>query len=89
MRASPSDGVRKHACETGQKHKMRPPIFGSPIFFSFAHRAMGPCPIQLVVVTAVRKAVSAATITFTTTSINRFFFISFPPLRLFHFSFFI
>ena len=44
-------------------------------FFHFAQRAIGPYPIQLVVVTAVRKAVSAATITFTTTSINRFFFI--------------
>ena len=44
-------------------------------FFHFAQRAIGPYPIQLVVVTAVRKAVSAATITFTTTSINRFVFI--------------
>ena len=33
----------------------------------------GPCPMQLVVVMAVRKAVSAATTTFTATSINRFF----------------
>ena len=49
--------------------------FGSPIFFSFAHRAIGPYPIQLVVVTAVRKAVSAATITFTATSTIRFVFI--------------
>ena len=44
--------------------------------YHFAHRAIGPYPIQLVVVTAVRKAVRAATITFTTTSINRFFFIT-------------
>ena len=48
--------------------------FGSPIsHFSllithFAQRAIGPCPIQLVVVMAVRKAVRAATITFTATS---------------------
>ena len=42
----------------------------------FAHRAMGPYPIQLVVPSAVTKAVSAATITFTTTSIIRFFFIT-------------
>ena len=33
--------------------------------------------MQLVVPSAVTKAVRAATITFTTTSINRFFFISF------------
>ena len=32
--------------------------------------------MQLVVPSAVTKAVSAATITFTTTSINRFFFIT-------------
>ena len=55
---------------------MRPPNFGSPIFFSFAHRAIGPCPIQLVVVMAVRKAVRAATITFTATSTIRFVFIT-------------
>ena len=36
---------------------------------------MGPCPMQLVVVMAVRKAVRAATITFTATSIIRFVFI--------------
>ena len=35
----------------------------------------GPRPIQLVVVNAVRKAVSAATIIFTTISISLFFFI--------------
>ncbi len=34
--------------------------------------------MQLVVPSAVKKAVRAATITFTTTSINRFFFIIFP-----------
>ena len=34
---------------------------------------MGPWPMQLVVVMAVRKAVSAATITFTAISIIRFF----------------
>ena len=32
----------------------------------------GPIPMQLVVVRAVRKAVSAATITFATSSITRF-----------------
>ena len=64
---------------------MRPPNFGSPIFF-FAQRAIGPCPMQLVVVMAVRKAVSAATTIFTAISIRRFFFIpSFPPFRQFHF----
>ena len=36
---------------------------------------MGPKPMQLVVVMAVRKAVSAATITFTATSIKRCFFM--------------
>ena len=35
----------------------------------------GPRPMQLVVVMAVRKAVSAATITFTATSMTRFFII--------------
>ena len=34
---------------------------------------MGPYPMQLVVVMAVRKAVSAATITFTATSMILFF----------------
>ena len=38
---------------------------------------MGPCPMHEVVVTAVRKAVRAATITFTATSIIRFVFITF------------
>ena len=36
---------------------------------------MGPNPMQLVVVMAVRKAVSAATITFTATSMILPFFI--------------
>ena len=39
------------------------------------HHQIGPCPMQLVVPSAVRKAVSAATATFTTSSIIRFFFI--------------
>jgi hypothetical protein len=34
----------------------------------------GPCPMQLVVVMAVKKAVRAATKTFTATSIRPFFF---------------
>ena len=37
--------------------------------------ASGPWPMQLVVVMAVRKAVSAATMTFTAISIKRFFMI--------------
>ena len=36
---------------------------------------MGPCPMQLVVVSAVRNAVRAATNIFTVTSINLFCFI--------------
>ena len=36
---------------------------------------MGPKPMQLVVVMAVKKAVSAATITFTATSMTLFFMI--------------
>ena len=36
---------------------------------------IGPCPMQLVVVIAVRNAVSAATITFTTVSRKSFLFI--------------
>ena len=39
---------------------------------------MGPKPMQLVVVMAVRKAVSAATITFTVTSTIRFFMRHLP-----------
>ena len=37
---------------------------------------MGPCPMHEVVVMAVRKAVRAATITFTATSTIRFVFIT-------------
>ena len=39
---------------------------------------MGPKPMQLVVVMAVRKAVRAATITFTATSMTRFFIRHLP-----------
>ena len=39
---------------------------------------MGPKPMQLVVVMAVRKAVRAATITFTATSTIRFFMRHLP-----------
>ncbi len=39
---------------------------------------MGPKPMQLVVVMAVRKAVRAATITFTATSTIRFFMRPLP-----------
>ena len=45
--------------------------------------------MQLVVPSAVTNAVTAATTTFTAMSTILFHFISFPPLRLFHFSFFI
>ena len=45
----------------------------------FRHRAIGPCPIHEVVVMAVRKAVRAATITFTATSTIRFVFITPHP----------
>ena len=46
---------------------------------------MGPYPMQLVVVMAVRKAVSAATITFTATSmILPFFIIINYPLSIIH-----
>ena len=41
----------------------------------FPYIAIGPSPIQLVVPIAVRNAVSAATITFTASSIIRCFFI--------------
>lgn len=44
-------------------------------FFQLSTRYSGPCPMQLVVVIAVRKAVRAATMTFTATSIKLFFFI--------------
>jgi len=36
----------------------------------------GPCPMQEVVVRAVRKAVRAATMIFTVTSMNRWFFMA-------------
>ena len=59
----------------------------------FAQRAIGPCPKHDVVVTAVRKAVSAATTIFTAISISRFFFIishflilSFSHFLIFSFS---
>ena len=42
----------------------------------FIQKVMGPWPMQLVVVMAVRKAVSAATMTFTAISIIRFFMVS-------------
>ena len=59
---------------------MRPPNFGSPISYFLplpSYIGIGPCPMHEVVVTAVRKAVRAATITFTATSIIRFVFISY------------
>ena len=43
---------------------------------SARQKLMGPCPMQLVVVMAVRKAVRAATITFTAISRILFDFIS-------------
>ena len=48
-----------------------------------SHITIGPCPMQLVVVMAVTKAVSAATTIFTAISISRFFFIA----SFLHFSF--
>ncbi len=53
---------------------------GSPISYFLplpSYIGIGPCPIQLVVVMAVRKAVRAATIIFTATSTIRFVFISY------------
>ncbi|MBO7647081.1 MAG: hypothetical protein J6S56_03170 [Bacteroidales bacterium] len=47
----------------------------SPFLHHPSHISMGPRPMQLVVVMAVRKAVSAATTTFTAISIIRFFII--------------
>ena len=43
---------------------------------------MGPTPMQLVVVRAVRKAVSAATIIFATSSITLFLSMCFQGIRL-------
>ena len=63
-------------------------IFTDHAPFSFLHFSIfdffqiglrpysGPCPMQLVVVMAVKKAVRAATKTFTATSIRPFFFIT-------------
>ena len=50
------------------------PIF---IFNLQCHQSNGPKPVQLVVVIAVRKAVSAATNTFTAISIILFFIPNF------------
>ena len=52
--------------------------FGSPISYFLplpSYIGIGPCPIQLVVVMAVRKAVRAATNTFTPISAKRFFIV--------------
>ena len=46
---------------------------------SLGQSTIGPCPIQLVVVMAVRKAVSAATMTFTAISAMRCLVIYRPP----------
>ncbi len=59
---------------------MGPPNFGSPISYFLplpSYIGIGPCPMHEVVVMAVRKAVRAATITFTATSTIRFVFISY------------
>ena len=56
---------------------MRPPnTLAVPFLHLPSYIGIGPCPIQLVVVMAVRKAVRAATITFTATSTIRFVFIT-------------
>ena len=52
---------------------VRPPFLFAAAAFSYI--VIGPYPAQLVVVIAVRNAVSAATMTFTATSIIPFFFI--------------
>ena len=60
---------------------------GSPISYFLplpSYIGIGPCPIQLVVVMAVRKAVRAATITFTATSTIRFVFILLTSSFLHH-----
>ena len=51
--------------------------FSSETAASTSQNLMGPHPMQLVVVIAVRNAVSAATIIFTANSINLFFAILF------------
>ena len=52
----------------------QPSTFHFPLS-TYSYNAIGPCPKQLVVVMAVRNAVSAATRTFATISITLFFFI--------------
>ena len=52
-----------------------------PGLFILFYSQMGPCPMQLVVPMAVRKAVSAATITFTASSMILCFFISLSRYR--------
>ena len=49
----------------------------------FPYTAIGPSPIQLVVPIAVKNAVSAATNTFTASSITRCFFIIYLLSALF------
>ena len=55
----------------------------SALSLQTSYTGIGPCPMQLVVVIAVRNAVSAATITFTTVSRKSFLFIVFKNLRIF------
>ena len=56
--------------KTGDRQFFRLPV---PFLFTYS----GPYPMQLVVVMAVRKAVSAATNTFTAISMNLPFFITY------------
>ncbi len=58
---------------------VRPPFPFAAAAFSYI--VIGPYPAHDVVVIAVRNAVSAATITFTATSIILFFFILFFFLK--------
>ena len=50
-------------------------FFISALSLQTSYIGIGPCPMQLVVVIAVRNAVSAATITFTAVSRKSFLFI--------------
>lgn len=64
------------ACTFIYIKESRQPVLPAPFSISrllSPYSSTGPSPIQLVVLSAVRNAVSAATITFTVSSMIRFF----------------
>ena len=68
---------QRQETENGWHRLLMPAFFRNNLCVSLisARGQNGPCPMQLVVLIAVKNAVSAATITFTASSIIRCFFI--------------